>query len=247
MAVYFIANIKIVDPLIYQKYLDACDAVFSKYKGTYIAVDNTPRILEGSYKYSKTVIIKFENEIEFNDWYNSSEYQEIRQFRLSGAECDTILVKDIAEGYSIKRTNINDADYLTLINELNHELWSMYPNIQNEYDKLNVLSDGALVVVLYYDRNPIGCGCLKRYEEKVFEIKRVYINKNYRGKGLSRRILKELEECAVEKGVDTLILETGIKQQVAQKLYESIGYKRIENYGEYKGNSNSICMKKEIK
>ena len=90
---YFVANIKIVDETEYQKYLEKVDDVFSKYNGKYLAVDQAPKVLEGEWNYSRVIIISFENEDDFNNWYNSKDYQDILQFRLNGSKCDTILIK----------------------------------------------------------------------------------------------------------------------------------------------------------
>ncbi|MEW6673872.1 MAG: DUF1330 domain-containing protein [Thermodesulfobacteriota bacterium] len=95
MSVYFTANILMTDESVYQTYLDACDEVFNKYKGRYLAVDHSPTVLEGEYRYSKTVIIEFDDEDSFKDWYFSPEYQKIKRFRLAGAKCDSVLVKGL--------------------------------------------------------------------------------------------------------------------------------------------------------
>jgi uncharacterized protein (DUF1330 family) len=92
MSVYFVAQIKIIDETEYNIYLDKCDEIFSKYNGKYLAVDSTPQILEGSWGYSRSVIIEFPEEYDFNKWYNSDDYQIILKNRLSGAKCDSILV-----------------------------------------------------------------------------------------------------------------------------------------------------------
>jgi uncharacterized protein (DUF1330 family) len=69
--------------------------VFSRYNGQYLAVDEKPQILEGSWNYTKSVIIRFPSEEDFKMWYSSPEYQELLRFRLSAAQCDTILVKGL--------------------------------------------------------------------------------------------------------------------------------------------------------
>ena len=93
MSHYFIANIKINNPKEYQKYLDKAGDIFNKYKGKYLVLDDTPEILEGTWDYTRTVVIEFNNEQDFKFWYNSDEYQEILKYRLSASECNTILVK----------------------------------------------------------------------------------------------------------------------------------------------------------
>ena len=49
MSVYFLANIRINDEQEYQRYLDRADDVFSNYKGSYLAVDKNPEVLEGEW------------------------------------------------------------------------------------------------------------------------------------------------------------------------------------------------------
>jgi uncharacterized protein (DUF1330 family) len=95
MSVYFIANIKINDPEIYEKYLKSCDAVFAKYNGEYLAVDERPAILEGDWNYTKVVLIRFQSHADLRRWYESEEYQKILEFRLTSAQCDTLIVNGI--------------------------------------------------------------------------------------------------------------------------------------------------------
>ena len=96
MNYYFIAQIKIEDEQTYQKYIDRADAVFAKFNGKYLAVDNNPEVLEGDWNYTRAVLIKFESKKDFEAWYHSKDYQEILKYRLEAARCDTILVKRVA-------------------------------------------------------------------------------------------------------------------------------------------------------
>jgi len=93
MNYYFMANIRIRDKQEYQKYLDPSGEIFAKYKGTYLAVDNDPEVLEGDWDYSRAVLIRFPSKEDFEAWYKSKEYQEILKYRLSASECDTILIQ----------------------------------------------------------------------------------------------------------------------------------------------------------
>lgn len=92
MSYYFVAHIKINDVREYQKYLNESDAIFNKFKGKYLAVDNSPIVLEGQWNYTRTVLIEFENKKEFENWYYSDEYQRILKHRLIAARCDTVLL-----------------------------------------------------------------------------------------------------------------------------------------------------------
>ena len=93
MSVYFVTQICIDDFVEYEKYLERCDEVFGRYGGEYLAVDENPDLLEGDWPYTKTVLIRFPDEMEFRRWYDSSEYQNILKHRLRAAKCNTVLIK----------------------------------------------------------------------------------------------------------------------------------------------------------
>ena len=92
---YFVAQIKINDHYEYEKYLEHFDEIFSKFKGEYLAIDETPTLLEGSWNYTKSVLIKFNSKQEFEDWYYSDDYQRILKHRLNSSKCDTILLEGL--------------------------------------------------------------------------------------------------------------------------------------------------------
>ena len=64
---YFIALIDIHDPDGYQRYLDGFDAVFERFDGEVIAVDEAPTILEGRWPAARTVVIRFPSEDDLLD------------------------------------------------------------------------------------------------------------------------------------------------------------------------------------
>ena len=83
-------------------------------------------------------------------------------------------------------------------------------------------------------------------EPGLAEVKRMYVADGYRGRGLSRVILAELEARALAAGVRRLRLETGTRQPEAIRLYESSGYVRIENFGVYRDHAGSRCFGKDL-
>lgn len=95
MNYYFAAQIRIHDDEEYQRYLDEFDAIFSGYNGEFLAIDERPVVLEGSWDYTKSVIIKFGSREDFHNWYYSDDYQRILKHRLKAAKCDTVLLEGI--------------------------------------------------------------------------------------------------------------------------------------------------------
>ena len=102
------------------------------------------------------------------------------------------------------------------------------------------------LIVAYVDNQAAGCGCFKKLDDTTVEIKRMFVKPTHRGRGIAIRILTELEAWAKSLNYDATQLETGIKQTEAIGLYGKLGYIVIDNYGQYAGNENSVCMRKKL-
>ena len=66
-----------------------------------------------------------------------------------------------------------------------------------------------------------------------WEVKRVYVAEDYRGRGLSKALRLDLHERAIAAGMATIVLQTGGLQYAAHALYEGLGYERVEVYPPY--------------
>ena len=112
-----------------------------------------------------------------------------------------------------------------------------------QFNKIDLIQH---VIVAYENEAPVGCGAFKKYDDTSAEIKRMYVLPQHRNKGIAASVLQQLEQWAKEEGFQSTVLETGLKQPEAIRLYEKSGYSRIPNYGQYAGIENSVCMKKEL-
>jgi len=146
----------------------------------------------------------------------------------------------------IKRTTANDKDFQLLVRQLDHELWTELKEDQGTYDQYNVVMHIPTAVVVYMGGVPVACGCFKKFDNHTVEIKRMFVRKDQRGKGLSKKVLGELEKWAKEENYDSAVLETSVHFQTARNLYASKGYKVIPNYGPYADLPESLCMKKDL-
>jgi GNAT superfamily N-acetyltransferase len=88
-------------------------------------------------------------------------------------------------------------------------------------------------VVAYEDGVALGCGGLKRLDDRTAEIKRMFVAPAARGRGVARLILRELERIAAARGYSLVRLDTGAGQPHALALYRSELYRAI---GDYNGN-----------
>jgi hypothetical protein len=157
-----------------------------------------------------------------------------------------ILLNKMTQQQTIKRTTSNDKDFQWLIKQLDHELWNELQEDQAQYDQYNKVPDLNTVVVLYVNDQPAAIGCFKKYNADTVEIKRMFVVKEHRGKGLSKNVLLELENWAAALGFKNAVLETSIHFIPATTLYKNAGYKIIPNYDQYIGLEESVCMKKNL-
>ena len=77
---------------------------------------------------------------------------------------------------------------------------------------------------------PVACGGIKRLEADVAEIKRMYVTRPVRGRGVARWLLRALEDIARGLGYRIARLDTGSGQPHARALYASAGYAEISAY-----------------
>jgi GNAT superfamily N-acetyltransferase len=144
------------------------------------------------------------------------------------------------------RTISDDADFQKLVALLDEDLRIRDGKEHSFYAQFNKIENIRNVIVCYFDDQPIGCGAFKEHETNKVEIKRMFIQPEYRGRGIGLDILKELELWASELNYLECILETGKRQPEAIRLYQKAGYTIIRNYGQYENVENSVCMKKMI-
>ena len=144
-----------------------------------------------------------------------------------------------------RRTSSDNRDFQQLVSHLDHELWHELKEDQATYDQYNKVPDLKTVLLVYAGEQPVACGCFKEYDVEAVEIKRMFVEKAFRGRGLSKRVLQHLEQWAMEQGFHYAVLETSIHFQTARRLYEKSGYTVIPNYPPYSGLSESVCMKKK--
>lgn len=147
---------------------------------------------------------------------------------------------------TVTRTTSNNPDFEKLVIELDAVLAILDGEDHAFYAQFNKSSALKNAIIAYENDVAIGIGAYKEYDSETVEMKRMYTLPEYRGKGIASKILSELELWAKEENYKIAILETGFLQTDAISLYKKLGYVITENYGQYIGVENSICMKKSL-
>ncbi|HEX6355517.1 GNAT family N-acetyltransferase [Actinophytocola sp.] len=103
----------------------------------------------------------------------------------------------------------------------------------------------GLFLIAYVDDVPAACGGWRAYETDV-ELKRMFVKPEFRGRGLARAVLAELEQTALAAGYRRVILETGQRQPEAIALYTSAGYEPVPSFGYYASAPEAVHLGKLV-
>jgi len=139
----------------------------------------------------------------------------------------------------------DQADVRLLIENLDAYLASLYPAESNHLLDLAALQQDNVVFVVARDDDgsAVGCGALV-IKPPMAEVKRMFIRPDQRGRGTGRAILQFLERAAAQHQCLELLLETGVEQAEAIRLYERAGFERCGAFGGYVEDPLSVFMGK---
>jgi GNAT superfamily N-acetyltransferase len=91
----------------------------------------------------------------------------------------------------------------------------------------------------------VGCGAFRPVTADCAEMKRMFVDERFRGRGYAKQILTHLETVAKQRGFRGFVLETGSGQPEAMGLYERLGYFKIPAFVPYASSPISVCYAKQ--
>ncbi len=95
----------------------------------------------------------------------------------------------------------------------------------------------GVFLVGYEGERPVAIGGVRRLQERVCEIKRMYVVPDARSRGAGRALLEALEDAARELGYERVRVDAGPAQTHSVSLFERTGYVEIAKY-----NANHIAV-----
>lgn len=141
---------------------------------------------------------------------------------------------------NILSTKTPDESVLLLFSEHDDYMIDFLGDDKHCYTRYNENENIEKIWIVYSGNSPIGCIAYRKKAEGAGEVKRLYIRKEHRGKGISRELLKKVERYAKEQGCKTLFLDTRITLEPAVSIYRSFGFHIVFQQGLY------IQMEKKI-
>ena len=148
---------------------------------------------------------------------------------------------DSAMAFEYRLSRSDETPAAELMRELNDLLDSQYPGRVHKPGSVTtpdemVAPHGAFLVG-YEDGRPVAGGGLRRLEDGVCEIKRMYVVPDARSRGAGRALLAALEDTARELGYARVRLDAGPAQVHSRELFSKAGYVEIARY-----NANHIAV-----
>jgi GNAT superfamily N-acetyltransferase len=121
-----------------------------------------------------------------------------------------------------------------LLTEWNDEIEAANPSFSTAGGSTVEPSDFAaphgVFVLAVTDKTPIGCGGVRRLASTTGEVKRLFVCRAARGRGVGRALLDALEERAPQLGFTQLRLDTGGGEPGVLALFRSANYQAIPDY-----------------
>jgi DNA-binding MarR family transcriptional regulator/GNAT superfamily N-acetyltransferase len=99
-------------------------------------------------------------------------------------------------------------------------------------DAEQLRSPAGLLLLAYARERAVGCGALKFHPKAPAELKRMWIDPEWRGVGLGARLLAELERHARDTGARVIRLETNHVLAEAIALYRGAGYAEVPKFND---------------
>jgi len=107
-----------------------------------------------------------------------------------------------------------------------------FQNFEEELEEIAIQygsPDGALFIA-YHHANPVACIAIRKINDEIGELKRMFVQPGFRRNGLGRKLLQLAIEEAGELRFHKIRLDSLERMQPALKLYEDFGFYAIASY-----------------
>ena len=93
MSGYYVLQIQWTSDDAQRTYVGRLGDMIEKHGGAFLVASKEYQVAEGSWKDGLFIIIKFPTMDALRAWYDSPEYQPVREFRLAHSRSDAVIVE----------------------------------------------------------------------------------------------------------------------------------------------------------
>ncbi|SFO75570.1 putative acetyltransferase [Mesorhizobium sp. NFR06] len=138
-------------------------------------------------------------------------------------------------------------DVRELVAELNAALLELTPPEHCYHLTVEQMAGRDTTVFIARDNGlAVACGALKRHDDTVGEVKRMYTRPSHRGRKIGAEIVARVEALARQEGLARLVLETGDRHPAAWTVYERAGFSRCGPVLDYPDSEWSVFYEKSL-
>jgi GNAT superfamily N-acetyltransferase len=112
-------------------------------------------------------------------------------------------------------------DFDAALGDYDYEL----ANLPGEYSQ----PDGCLLLA-YYNESPVGCVAIRKIDDDICEMKRLYVKEDFRGKRIGYTLVENIIKKAYESGYKKMRLDNHPWMKEAESLYKIFGFVEIGAY-----------------
>jgi GNAT superfamily N-acetyltransferase len=143
----------------------------------------------------------------------------------------------LAATCEVEEVDVDSADAVTAVGRYFAEIDSRFahgfdPATGAARDLDELRRPHGCFLVLRADAAVVACGGLQRHSRTAAEVKRMWVDPEWRGCGLGMRMLEALEDAARGLGYREVCLDTNASLTEAIAMYERAGYRRVERYND---------------
>ena len=95
MKAYVIAQMNLKSKEGYKEYVGKVVPTVQKFGGEYLVRAGEYKVIDGEWKYPRTVVIKFPTYEKALEWYESEEYKPVKPIRLANSVANGIIIKGV--------------------------------------------------------------------------------------------------------------------------------------------------------
>ncbi|WP_207515715.1 GNAT family N-acetyltransferase [Longitalea luteola] len=144
--------------------------------------------------------------------------------------------QDFENGKQLFLQYIQSLDFELNFQDVDREL----AEIATEYN------DPTGVLLLVYDGDKaVACAGVRKIDATIAELKRMFVNPQYRGRQLGQQLLQQALSAASHLGYRFIRLDTVPRMHAAIKLYQSAGFYEIKPY-RFNPIPGALFMEKEL-
>jgi ribosomal protein S18 acetylase RimI-like enzyme len=121
-------------------------------------------------------------------------------------------------------------EVLNMVSEVLGDIFNGDPHQFKLLKEFRVKKDYLSFLVAEVDKRVVGTMALKKIDDKIVRLKRMYVRKGYERRGIAQKLLDNLIDFAREKGYEKVVLSTYPIMENAGRFYKKNGF--VETTGD---------------